>query len=414
VSPPAAVIRGGVDKLSVTQSQPGLDVPLGGQAALYDELTDGRAARIRAEKLLELAATAQPGLVPSPEEVTAERGRPLRDQEGVELAQGRLLSSWLADREIGTHLVGSMLRPRADSLELLPRYESEGRVDLGAASVERRGNLGVVTVTRPERLNAENDETTAALEIAVDLVLLDTGSEAGVLRGGAVDHPRYRGRRVFSSGLDLSELHAGGLSYLFFIVRELGFVAKMLRGVAAPGAEVAEPTTGPRDDSGWLEVPWLAGVETFAIGGGAQLLLVMDRVVAEPEAELSLPASREGIIPGAAALRLPGFTGLSLARRSILFDERWRSDSPEGRLLVDELAQPEEMDGALAAAAERLLEMGEVSVLANRRALRAAQEPLDAFRAFMATYAIEQARCLTSEALVENLERTWVGRRREA
>jgi thioesterase DpgC len=64
-----------------------------------------------------------------------------------------------------------------------------------------------------------------------------------------------------------------------------------------------------------------------------------------------------------------------------------------------------------AAAAERLLAMGSVSVLANRRALRAAQEPLDAFRAFMSTYAIEQARCLTSEALVKNLERTWVGRR---
>jgi (3,5-dihydroxyphenyl)acetyl-CoA 1,2-dioxygenase len=403
-----------VDKLSVTQSRPGLELPPGQYNALYDELTDGRAARRRIEELLELAAVTRPGLVPSADEVAAERERPLRDQQGVELAQGRLLSAWLADRETGTHLVQSMLRPRPESLELLPRYASEGLVDLGAASVERRGNLGVVTVTRPERLNAENDETTAALEIAVDLVLLDPASEAGVLRGGTVEHARYRGRRVFSSGLDLSELHAGGLSYLFFIVRELGFVAKMFRGLAAPDAEVAEPTTGPGDDDSWLEVPWLAGVETFAIGGGAQLLLVMDRVVAEPEAELSLPASREGIIPGAAALRLPSFTGLSLARRSILFDERWRSDSAEGRLLVDELAGSEEMDAALVAAAERLLEMGLVSVLANRRALRAAQEPLDAFRAFMATYAIEQARCLTSEALVENLERTWVGRRKEA
>ncbi len=105
----------------------------------------------------------------------------------------------------------------------------------------------MVTLTRPERLNAENDETTVALETAVDLVLLDPDSEAGVLRGGRVDHPRYRGRRVFSSGLDLSELYAGGLSYLFFIVRELGFVAKMLRGTAAPGAgEVSEPTTSPQ------------------------------------------------------------------------------------------------------------------------------------------------------------------------
>ena len=376
------------------------DALLRGQGAVYDQLTEGLTARLRVEELLDRAAASHPGLVPSPDEIAAERQRELRDQEGVELAQGRLLAAWLADRRIGTHLVESMLRPKPESVELLPRYQSDGAVDLGAASVERRGNQGVVTLTRPERLNAENDETTVALETAVDLVLLDPASEVGVLRGGVVDHPRYRGRRVFSSGLDLSELYEGRLSYLFFIVRELGFVSKILRGAAAP--------------DGWLEKPWLAGVETFAIGGGAQLLLVMDRVVAEREAVLSLPASREGIIPGAAALRLPGFTGLSRARRSIMFDEQWAADSTEGRLLVDDLVEPGQVDDAISTAAERLLAMGSVSVIANRRALRAAQEPLDAFRAFMSTYAIEQARCLTSDALVRNLERTWVGRRSES
>jgi thioesterase DpgC len=386
--------------VSVIKTKPAGVAVVRDHAALYDELTEARSIRLRVEELLERAAAAEPRLVPGPDEIAAERRRGLREQEGIELAQGRLLAAWLGDPGIGTHLIQSMLRPKPESLELLPRYASEGRIDLGAARVERQANLGVVTLTRPERLNAENDETTVALETAVDLVLLDPSSEAGVLRGGEVEHPRYRGRRVFSSGLDLSELYAGGLSYLFFVVRELGFVAKMLRGAGS--------------EEGWVEVPWLAGVETFAIGGGAQLLLVMDRVVAEPEAQLSLPASREGIIPGAAALRLPRFTGLSLARRSIIFDEQWAADSPEGRLLVDELADADAIGNALAAAAERLLAMGSVSVLANRRAIRAAQEPLEAFRAFMSTYAIEQARCLTSDALVENLERTWVGRRSEA
>ena len=386
--------------MSVTDSPPAGAVPLRENVALYDELTDGRTAGLRVEELLERAAVAHPGLVPGPDQLAAERARALGDQLGIERAQGHLLAAWLADPETGAHLIESMLRPKPESMDLLPAYERDGRVDLGAAAVERQGNLGVVTLTRPERLNAENDATTAALETAVDLVLLDPRSEAGVLRGGVVEHPRYRGRRVFSSGLDLSELYAGGLSYLFFIVRELGFVAKMLRGAAAP--------------EGRLEVPWLAGVETFAIGGGAQLLLVMDRVVAERDATLSLPASREGIIPGAAALRLPRFTGLALARRSILFDEQWAAESTEGRLLVDEVVDREAVGDAVAAAAARLLEMGSVSVLANRRALRAAQEPPDAFRAFMATYALEQARCLTSPALVANLERTWVGRRAEA
>jgi (3,5-dihydroxyphenyl)acetyl-CoA 1,2-dioxygenase len=399
--------------VSVIQSPPTGVVRLRDHAALYDELTEGRTIRLRAEELLERAAAVNPGLVPSPDEIAAERGRELREQEGIELALGELLAAWLADQGVGSHLVTSMLRPKPESVELLSRFEADGRVDLGAASVERQGNLGVVTLTRPERLNAENDETTVALETAVDLVLLDPGSEAGVLRGGVVDHPRYRGRRVFSSGLDLSELYAGDLSYLFFIVRELGFVSKMLRGAAAPGAEdAAEPTVSPAaGEADWLEVPWLAAVETFAIGGGAQLLLVMDRVLAEREALLSLPASREGIIPGAAALRLPRFTGTSMARRSIMFDEQWSAESAEGRLIVDEVVERDEVGDATAAAAARLLEMGPVSVVANRRALRAAHEPLDSFRSFMSTYAIEQARCVASDALVANLERTWVGRR---
>jgi len=399
--------------LSAIESPSAGEAALHRQLGIYDGLTDSCTVRLRVEELIERAAAAGGGLTGGADGLAAERiGAPAED-EAVELAQGRLVGAWLADRRIGTHLIGSMLRPKPESIELLPRYRREGRLDLGVASVEREGNRGVVTLSRSRQLNAENDETTAALEIAVDLVLLDPDAEVGVLRGGVVDHPRYRGRRVFSSGLDLSELHRGQLSYLFFIVRELGFVSKMLRGMAAPDAEDAvEPTISPDAGGGWLEVPWLAGVETFAIGGGAQLLLVMDRVVAERDAVLALPASREGIIPGAAALRLPRFTLLSLARRSIFFDERWRADSPAGRLLVDELVERGEVGDAIEAAADRLLEVGEVSATANRRALRAAQEPLDAFRTFMSTYAVEQARCLTSEALVRNLERNWVGRRR--
>ena len=240
--------------MSVTQSPPARVIPRADHAPLYDELTEGRTIRLRVEELLERAATARPDLVPGPDQIAAERGRELREQEGIELAQGQLLAAWLADPGVGTHLIESMLRPKRDAVDLLPRYASEGSVDLGAASVDRQDNLGVVTLTRPERLNAENDETTAALETAVDLVLLDPASEAGVLRGGQVEHPRYRGRRVFSSGLDLSELYAGGLSYLFFIVRELGFVAKMLRGAAATRREARSRSRQPphrRARSGW-------------------------------------------------------------------------------------------------------------------------------------------------------------------
>ena len=54
---------------------------------------------------------------------------------------------------------------------------------------------------------------------------------------------------------------------------------------------------------------------------------------------------------------------------------------------------------------------GLVSAGGNRKALRVGTESLDTFRAYMATYADEQARCHLSEQLVRNLERHWLSRR---
>ena len=70
-----------------------------------------------------------------------------------------------------------------------------------------------------------------------------------------------------------------------------------------------------------IEKPWLAVVESFAIGGGCQLLCVMDRVIAEPGAYFNLPASKEGFIPGSANLRLPRLAGIQGASRDFLRKE---------------------------------------------------------------------------------------------
>ncbi len=52
------------------------------------------------------------------------------------------------------------------------------------------------------------------------------------------------------------------------------------------------------------------------------------------------------------------------------------------------------------------------SAVANRRALRVAQEPLDLFRRYMSNYARDQAYCLYSPALIDNLERNWDAKQR--
>src|SRR5439155_821312 len=156
-----------------------------------------------------------------------------------------------------------------------------------------------------------------------------------------------------------------------------------------------------------IQKPWIAAVESFAIGGHCQVLLVMDYVLAERSAFLTLPARKEGIIPGAANMRLPRFTGDRIARQAIQYERRLDCDSPEGRLICDEIVPTGGMDAAIERVVSGLTNSGVVSAASNRRAFRITQEPLDTFRSYFAVYAREQAYCHFSPALIVNLERYW-------
>jgi len=160
------------------------------------------------------------------------------------------------------------------------------------------------------------------------------------------------------------------------------------------------------------EKPWIAAVDSFAIGGHCQLLLVADYVLAADDAFMTLPARKEGIIPGFANLRLPRLTGERIAREAILYERRLVCDSTEGRLICDEIAPADGMDEAIDRAVAGLTDAGSVSAIGNRRAFRVAMEPLEAFRRYASVYAREQAYCHFSPALIANLERNWDAKNR--
>jgi enoyl-CoA hydratase/carnithine racemase len=369
-------------------------------ALLYHRLA-GATGFIRVEKLVAEAHGLVPHLVPTAAELAEERARPLAAKLGYEMDQAMLLAAILDHPEAGTKLCHAMLLPHPGTEEHLEKFKAAGRADLGAATVERRGPVAHVTLTNPRFLNAEDDQTMDATEMAVDLALLDPAAQICVLRGGPVEHPKYAGKRVFCSGINLTTLYRGEVSFLFYVVRDFGFVNKMFRGVARPDRGADEASGGT------TEKLWIAAVEHFAIGGGCQLLLVMDHVIAARDAYTTLPARKEGIIPGAANLRLPRFVGDRIARQAIMNELRIEFDSPVGRMLADELVEPGAMDAAIEAIAGRLTNSGVVSAAGNRRALRVAGEPLDLFRRYYATYIREQAWCHFSPALVANLERFW-------
>jgi thioesterase DpgC len=373
---------------------------------LYAELTDGYRALLRVDALVYAAAARHPGLVPTREAVEAERALLQKDKDGAEVDQGLLLSAIFASPRPGAHLIHAMQQPKAEALGRLAEFRRTGAADLGVVEVRRQGRAAHVLLRNQRFLNAEDDVATAALETGVDLALLDPDVEVGVLRGAPLEHPRYAGRRVFQAGINLTHLYHGKISFVdFFIAREVGFINKIYRGHAGPDFIPGGPERT-------REKPWIAAVEAFAIGGGCQVLLVMDRVIAERGAYFNLPARKEGIIPGLANLRLPRMAGERLARQGIFFERKFEADSPEGRVICDEIVEPGEMDAAIERTVEQLTASGAVSAAANRKALRAGQEPPALFQAYLATYAREQAFCQVSLALIDNLERYWNAQRR--
>ena len=376
--------------------------------AVYDRLTDKRARFVRVEHLVTQAAGAVPGLVPNARQVASEDNCLQGEKSGLEIDQGIFLSAVLRSERAGRHLCHAMLLPRPEALELLPKFDKEGLVELPGASVRRAGKAALVTQNHPRFLNAEDGTTLDAAEICVDLALLDPATEIAVMRGGVVEHPKYQGRHVFGAGINLTHLYRGLIPFVWYLQRDLGYVNKIYRGLA-----VAEDP--PPDEFGGrsIEKPWIAAIEAFAIGGHCQAVLVMDYVLAANDAYFTLPARKEGIIPGAANMRLPRFVGDRITRQAIQYERRIDCDSPEGRLICDEIVAPGEMDAALDRVIAGLTSSGVVSAASNRRAIRIAQEPLDMFREYFAVYAREQAYCHFSPALIANLERYWNAQNRK-
>jgi thioesterase DpgC len=377
-------------------------------AAIYDQLTHDRSRLIRLEELVFAAAAAVPGLTPTRGQLAAESGRLQGEKDGLEIDHGIFLAHMLAGETSGRHLCHAMLVPRPEAAGLMAKLATDGALDLGKVTLERRGKAALLTMTNPRFLNAEDASTLDQMEIAVDLAILDPATDIAVLRGGQLDHPRYRGRRVFGSGINLTHLYRGEIPFTWFMQRDLGFVHKLLRGIARPDVL-------PDDVHGTgIEKPWIAAVDGFAIGGHCQILLAVDYVLAGADAFMTLPARKEGIIPGFANLRLPRFVGDRLARQAIQYERKLVCDSAEGRLICDEIAKPDEMDAAIDRMVDGLTNAGAVSAVGNRRAFRIAQEPLDLFRRYAAAYARDQAYCAFSPALIANLERNWDAHNRKA
>jgi enoyl-CoA hydratase len=157
--------------------------------------------------------------------------------------------------------------------------------------VERDGAVAVVLLNRPQQLNALSDELMDELVATLEELDRDESIRAIVLGGN---------ERVFAAGADIGELAQASAIDLYYQRRVERWDA--IRG---------------------LWTPLVAAVSGFCLGGGCELALSCDLIVASETAQFGQPETGLGIIPGAGGTqRLTRAVGKALAMDVILSGRR--------------------------------------------------------------------------------------------
>ncbi len=254
--------------------------------------------------------------------------------------------------------------------------------------VDRDVAPGVVvfTLNRPAARNAIDDALLDALLAAIRSLEDEPAARVLVLTGA--------GAAAFSAGMDLRE--------------RAGFSDAQLAGqhgrIVALMTELTE-----------LQMPTIAAVEGFCLGGGFELALACDLIVAARDSVFGLPETRVGIFPGGGAARLLMWSvGSARARDLILTGRRLSGGEAEAWGLVARLAEP---GGALEAAlalARDLVEAAPLGLREGKRAIRTAAGSLrDGQAAEDAMYDVvvrSEDRCEGFRAFVEKRAPRWRGR----
>ena len=185
--------------------------------------------------------------------------------------------------------------------------------------VTKKDHIAVVTMNRPEALNALNKAVFTDLEVALDDVEKDDEVYVVIITGAG---------RAFIAGADIGEMApmnvAEGLAF-----SELGNRILM------------------RVDM--MEKPTIAAVNGFALGGGCEMALACDIRIASEKAKFGQPEVGLGITPGfSGTQRLPRRVGVAKAKELIFSGKMIKANEAEKIGLVNAVFAPEAlMDGAL-------------------------------------------------------------------
>jgi enoyl-CoA hydratase len=210
--------------------------------------------------------------------------------------------------------------------------------DEAAVLTERRDNVLLITLNRPDARNAVNMELAEGVAAALDELDAAPELSVGVLTGAG---------KGFCAGMDLKGFVSGQRPW----VGDRGFAGIVQRAA---------------------KKPLIAAVEGFAVAGGLEIALACDLIVASREAKLGVPEVKRSLVAaGGALLRLPRRVGHGIAMELVLTGDVVSAERGHEIGLVDRLAEPGgAVDAALELAAA-ISRNGPLALIASKEVLNA-------------------------------------------
>lgn len=199
---------------------------------------------------------------------------------------------------------------------------------------ESKNHIGIITISRPSAMNALNSETLRELDEAVDMVARDKNIYVLVITGS--------GEKAFVAGADITEMKDKNV----FEGRQFGILGnRVFRKIEM------------------LEVPSIAAVNGFALGGGCELSLCCDIRIAGENAKFGQPEVSLGITPGfGGTQRLPRTIGAARAKEIIYTGKIIKAEEALQIGLVNKVVPLESLMKEAMAMAEKIASNAPIAV----------------------------------------------------
>lgn len=235
-------------------------------------------------------------------------------------------------------------------------------LELETMRCELNGPLARLRLNRPHVLNAANWAWVQDLVTATDYLARSAETRVVIVSGEG---------RAFCSGLDVKELAMGNLTRDWFETWERGVL-----GLAN------------------LDAITIAAIHGYCLGGGLQVAVACDLLVASTDAVLSIPAVREGLVAALGPMRITRRIGAGPAKYLCFLGRRFNAHEGVTMGLVHEVVTPDDLETRALALAEELLTIPFTALRHTKRQINRAFEQDTA--TLLAEMVEAEAECLRS------------------